>query len=316
MLAARVEVQTEIERWLDRLGHPQACLEPLAGDVSARRYFRVRTGGESLVLATYPPDLLDACDRFLATSRLLREAGLRVPAVLASDCRLGAMLLEDLGDRMLYDLRDEPWQALRPHLERALEDAARIAHLDPDAVARLNPPLDEALLVRELEQTWRSFLTPRRLGGGPGAAGELRAALLELCRRLAAEPPVPCHRDFMARNLVPLPEGRLAVLDHQDLRLGPPFYDQASLLNDSLYPPAALAAELLGATAGEPAYRRAVAQRALKIVGTFATFAERGDPRHLVLIPPTMERALEHLRHLPETCAITDRLAERWRKVC
>ena len=318
MLAARVDVQTDIERWLDRLGHSPAGLEPLAGDVSARRYFRVRGRGrgESLIVAVYPAALRDACDRFLATGRLLRQAGLRVPEVLASDCRLGAMLLEDLGDGTLYDLRGEEWPALRPHFERAVDDAARISRLDPGAVEGLSRPLDEVLLVHELEQTWRSYLDPRGLGGDRRTAAELRAALLELCRRLAAAPPLPCHRDFMARNLVPLAEGRLAVLDHQDLRLGPPFYDLASLLNDSLYPPAELVADLLGGVADEPAYHRAVAQRALKIVGTFATFAERGEPRYLALIPPTLERALESLRRLPETAAISARLAERWREVC
>lgn len=316
MLAARVGVRTEIERWLDRLGQPAERLEPLAGDVSARRYLRAHAGGESLIVAVYPPAMRDVCDRFLATGRLLRDAGVRVPEVLASDCRLGMMLLEDLGERTLYDARDETWTAIRPHLERAIADVERIARIEPRRVAELSPPLDEALLLRELEQTWRSYLAPRGLIGDPGSADELRAGLGELCRRLAAGPRVPCHRDFMARNLVPLPEGRLAVIDHQDLRLGPPFYDLASLLNDSLYPPAELVSELIGPAAGEPAYHRAVAQRALKIVGTFATFAERGDPRHLSLIPPTLERALEHLRRLPETTAIAGRLADSWRAVC
>lgn len=316
MLTAPVKVQTEIERWLSQLGQRPESLEPLVGDVSARRYFRVRAADGSRIVAVYPPALRDACERFAATSRLLGQAGLRVPAVLASDCHLGVMLLEDLGDRTLYDLRREDWTVLRPHLEQGIEDAARITRLDREVVAKLNPPLDEALLARELEQTWRSYLIPRGLTGGSRTTAALRDSLGELCRRLAAEPPVPCHRDFMARNLVPMAEGRLAVLDHQDLRLGPPFYDLASLLNDSLYPPAELVAELLGPTSDERPYHRAAAQRTLKIIGTFAVFAERGEPRHLVLVPPTIERAVAHLRRLPETAEIIGRLAERWLAVC
>lgn len=305
-----------VERWLERSGHPPTYLEPLAGDVSARRYLRAECGGKSLIVAVYPAALRSGCERFITTGDLLREAGLRVPAVLQSDCRQGLMLLEDLGALTLYDLRDRPWQNLLPFLERAVEDVGRIARMRPDPVAELNPPLDQALLERELEQTWRTFLSPRQLIGSPRAAGELRSALADLCHRLGEEPRVPCHRDYMARNLVPQPDGRLGLLDHQDLRLGPPFYDLASLLNDSLYPPPELVADLLGAAADELGYHRAAAQRTLKAVGTFATFAARGDPRHLGLIPPTLGRALEHLLRVPETVAVAERLAARWRAFC
>lgn len=302
--------------WLDRLGHPMERLEPLAGDVSARRYLRAKGRGGSLVVALYPPSLRPACERFLATGALLGDAGLRVPSVFASDCRSGMMLLEDLGEPTLYGLRDRSWSVLGLHLEQAVRDARRIATVPAAPVRELSPPLDGALLERELEQTWRSFLDPRQLTGGPRSAAALRSALAELCRRLDEAPRVPCHRDFMARNLVPLPDGRLGLLDHQDLRLGPPFYDLASLLNDSLFPPAALVRELLGSDADDTGYHRAAAQRALKAVGTFATFAERGNPRHLGLIPPTLRRALEHLRLVPETAAIAERLGERWLAVC
>ena len=302
--------------WLDRLGHAVERLEPLAGDVSARRYLRAESHGRSLIVALYPPALRSTCERFLATGALLGEAGLRVPSVLASDCRCGLMLLEDLGDPTLYGLRDLPWRVLRPYLEQAVEDAARIAALPPAEVAPLSPQLDRPLLERELEQTWRSFLSPQGLAGGPDSEAALRSALAELCRRLDEQPRVPCHRDFMARNLVPQPDGRLGLLDHQDLRLGPRFYDLASLLNDSLFPPAALVGELLGTDADELDYHRAAAQRALKAVGTFATFAERGDPRHLELIPPTVGRAHEHLLLVPETAGIAERLADRWLAVC
>ena len=302
--------------WLDRLGHPAERLEPLAGDVSARRYLRAQSRGRSLIVALYPPALRSTCERFLATSALLGEAGLRVPTVLASDCRRGLMLLEDLGDPTLYGLRDRPWDFLRPYLEQAVKDAARIAALRPADVAPLSPQLDCSLLERELEQTWRSFLSPRGLAGGPDSAAALRSALAELCRRLGEPPRVPCHRDFMARNLVPQADGRLGLLDHQDLRLGPRFYDLASLLNDSLFPSRELVRELLGSDADELDYHRAAAQRALKAVGTFATFAENGDPRHLGLIPPTLGRAHEHLVLVPETAAIAARLADRWLAVC
>ncbi len=314
-------------RWLAARGLAPLHLEPLAGDVSPRRYARARfADGTSAILAVYPADpaypdaVRDACARFAATGALLAGAGVRVPAILAADCAAGFMLVEDLGDRMLADLAAAPWSELAVFFRAALAAAERIAGLPAAAVAAINPPLDGALLARELQQTWDLFLAPRDLLGSAAEQGELRAVLDELVRRLAADPPRPCHRDFMARNLVPLapsPEGRVAVLDHQDLRLGPPAYDLASLLNDTLFPPPALEEELLAVAAPTAAdrerYHRAAAQRTLKAVGTYASFARRGSPRHLPLIPPTLGRCLAHLGRLPEARATAERLTRRWR---
>jgi aminoglycoside/choline kinase family phosphotransferase len=187
-------------------------------------------------------------------------------------------------------------------------------------VADLNPLLGFELLRRELAQTWDLYLEPQGLVAGPGLAAGLRAVLDEVCANLAAEPPVPCHRDFMVRNLMPLPGiSEVAVLDHQDLRLGPPAYDLASLLNDTLFPPAAVEDALLAAAlpgAGERVcYHRAAAQRTLKAVGTYASFARRGADRHVPLIGPTLARCVEHLARLPEAAALAGELERAWARV-
>ena len=180
-------------------------------------------------------------------------------------------------------------------------------------MAALSPPLDASLLRRELTQTWDELLAPRGLTGEPPLAAALARALDALCAELAAPAPVPCHRDLMARNLVPLPGGAVGVLDHQDLRLGPPRYDLASLLNDSLFPPPeveeAILAGVLRGDEDRLRYRRAAAQRTLKAAGTFAAFARRGSDRHLGLIPPTLARACGHLSALPETAELAPELA-------
>jgi hypothetical protein len=229
------------------------------------------------------------------------------------------MLLEDLGPATLADWCDRGWSELSLWFARGVDIAARIGALAPAAVVPLNPPLDGALLERELAQTWTLYLEPEGLVGDPDQAGALRRALATLCANLAAEPAVPCHRDFMARNLVPLPaESTLAVLDHQDLRLGPPAYDLASLLNDTLFPPPEVEAELVAAALpDDPAarlrYHRAAAQRTLKAVGTYVSFARRGSPRHLPLVPATLGRALAHLARIPEGEAVAPALASLWR---
>lgn len=306
----------ELEAWLTATGRGALEIQPLTGDVSPRRYFRVQLDdGASAILATYPPEAHGVCPRFLWTTEILCKAGVRVPEVLASDCEAGWMLVEDLGVNTLGDWgRGRPWSELAGYFEHAREIADRISRLPADGLAELNPRLGTELLVRELKQTWDLYLEPEGLLRDTALAVDLRAALDTLCETLGSAAPVPCHRDFMARNLMPLPDGsELAVLDHQDLRLGPPLYDLASLLNDTLFPPPEGEAALLEAAgADRESYHRAAAQRTLKAVGTYASFARRGATRHLPLIPPTLSRFVEHFARLPEGRELASRLREAW----
>lgn len=314
-------VSNGLENWLAAAGFPACVPQPLPGDVSPRRYTRLAgADGGSAILATYPPEIRGTCARFLRTTALLEQAGVPVPRVLAADCEEGWMLIEDLGPQTLAEWgRGRPWSELRPYFERALELADRIGRIPLASLDGLNPRLDGALLRKELAQTWDLFLQPRGLTGGETLARALSAALDALCANLGAEAPVSCHRDFMVRNLMPLPadtvggEDGLIVLDHQDLRPGPPAYDLASLLNDTLFPPQQMEEALLSAASVDRvSYHRAAAQRTLKAVGTYTSFALRGADRHLPLVPPTLGRCLDHLARVPESAPLVADLAEAW----
>ena len=311
-------MESALWHWLEESGFAPVAIAPLPGDLSQRQYSRAMlASGDSLLVASYPPPLRPVQERFLAAHRLLVAAGVAVPAVLASSASLGLMALEDLGDSTLHDLAKQGSEIGR-YVANALVQRSRIAALDHAEVEAIGcPPLDAALLRRELDLTFEHLFEPRGIREQADAAPRFRAALHDLCDELGGGALVPCHRDFMVRNLMPRGAAAVFVLDFQDLRPGPPAYDLASLLNDSWFVPAAQEKEIV-ATAlprevGVDAYRRAVVQRCLKAAGTFARFAENGNPRHLPLIAPTLERALPHLAALPETARAFSRLAPWWR---
>jgi len=297
---------------------PEA-VEALPGDLSQRHYFRVRTrDGRSMLVAHYPEEMRATQGRFVEAARLLVVAGVAVPEVLATDSTRGFMALADLGERTVYDLARAGAPVGRYVLD-AIDQAARVAALDGSAVAALgSPPLDRELLRRELRATFEHVLDPRGLAALGGAGERFRAALHEVCDRLGDDPLRPCHRDFMARNLMPLAGDRVAVIDFQDLRFGPPAYDAASLLNDSLFPGADEEERMLAVAlrdgVSRDAYSRAVVQRTLKAAGTFARFAATGKTRHLPLIAPTLARAVPHLSRLPETSAPFVAVETWWRE--
>ncbi len=297
-----------------------AATRLLVGDVSARRYFRVQRARESAsaVLALYPPELLADCRRFGATTALLAEAGVRVPAILASDCTAGWMLVEDLGPENLYESPPTSPRRLEARLRQALGIRRRIAGIDGHRVAGLNPPLDGTLLSRELAICWECFLGRDSVAGAAPQRRLLERCLAELVEHLDAAPRLVCHRDFMARNLMPLADG-LGVLDHQGLRLGPAPYDLASLCNDSLFPPPEMERRLLEPLLADESqrrtYSRCVVQRTLKAIGTFISFAAAGNERHLSLIGPSLARAATHLSRLPEGRALPAEISDRWRSL-
>ncbi len=296
-----------LQSWLATQGWGEARLSVLAGDVSPRRYVRVSAGPDrAAILALYPQAVRSTAERFVRSTKLLSSVGVRVPRILGADLGVGLMLVEDLGRQTLYERRLS-WAQRSPWFARAAEALVALRGIDTRAVHALNPDLDEALLLRELEQTW-SLLLHERLRDEPGLAQDLRAALGVVCAQSTGAGLVVCHRDFMARNLVPLADGGLAILDHQDVRLGPAGYDWASLLNDSLFAPGAVETAIRGLAAGlgidELSYRRAAVQRGFKAAGTFLAFARRGSDKHLPLVAPTLRRALLHLGRLPEGAAI------------
>ncbi len=269
---------------------PGGVFSPLAGDAGARRYFRRATpGGASVLVVLYPEPASAAQGNWAAIGAALTAAGLRVPALLGDAPDLGSALVEDLGDRDLAaEIEAAPPGERARFLDEAEDLLVALRTLDR-AVSRRNPPFDAEFFLRELSHTRHWAL--ERGGASPlsrpdGAAWDRLAGELA---RAAADPdatgdPVPTHRDFHANNLMRAPDGRLALIDFQDLRLGPPDYDPVSLRFER-------AGESV--PSDPAAYAEAVLlQRAWKVLGTFEKMLALGRQIYL----PHRDRARRVLR--------------------
>jgi aminoglycoside/choline kinase family phosphotransferase len=249
---------------------------PLAGDVGGRRYFRQAIPeGASALLVLYPQPASAAQANWAAIGAALQAAGVRVPALHADAPDLGAALIEDLGDRDLaMELAEAPAED-RPGLLDEAEDVLLPLRSVARAVAARNPAFDAAFFVSELEHTrhWalekggREPLDEARAADWVAGAGALARAAADGRETGDA---VPTHRDFHANNLMRAADGRLAAIDFQDLRLGPPDYDPVSLRFER-------AAEAVPGDAS--AFSEAVLlQRAWKVLGTFEKMMLLGRP--------------------------------------
>lgn len=219
-------------------GYNHYSVKKLLGDASARQYFRyVAHPNRSFILAAYPEPFDPARFSYKQVYDLFREIGVPVPEIEALDGELGIVLQEDLGDESLQmRLRTANPEARSELLKRAVDLIVRI---QKEGGARLRPDTEAAGLAFDEEKlTWElnfflRFYLARYRNSAPRNEKRLSQEFDRIARELAAAARVLCHRDFHVRNLM-LKNESLYVIDFQDARWGPPSYDLASLLKDSI----------------------------------------------------------------------------------
>ena len=211
-----------VRSWLDGLSDfRDGELAVASADASFRRYFRLTRNGDTFVVMDAPPDK-EPCEPFVRIAGLLRQAGVRVPQILAQDLDQGFLVLTDFGDLHyqealggpgrdnLYDLALAEILKLQTGLLEEAEDL---------------PAYDEAWTRMELE-IFREWCHPNL----PEA--EYGEVVDPLVRAFLEQPQVFVHRDFHCRNLLVLPDGQPGVIDFQGALRGPVTYDPVSLLRD------------------------------------------------------------------------------------
>ncbi len=283
-------------------------IEPLAGDASARRYFRLRRAGNTAVLMDAPPERGQSVGRFLEIASILQGAGLSVPAALAEDRGAGFAILEDFGDLVFMRLIDE-----RPGREALLYEAATdvLAELDGYPVPEIVPPFEADIMAAQTEPVYEWYRGGIHAVQGRGFE-RMRAELEAKLSAAVMTPPTLLLRDFHSENLIWLPdrEGfrRVGLLDFQDAMSGPPGYDLVSMLLDArrdVSPSVVAAAKdrFARATGRDPAALEAAfavmgVQRNLRILGVFARLAlEGGKPRYLNFTPRVWQHVWTCLSH-------------------
>ncbi len=296
------------KEFVDRTACAGWAMKPLAGDASARRYFRLCGTGNTAVLMDASPESGQSVRRFMDIVRLLESMNLSVPTVLAADPVAGFAILEDFGESLFARLVTRC-----PDMEVQLYDAATdvLAKLDGTPVPEFVPDFQAELMAAQVEPVYQWYRGSIQAVSGT-AFNRLRTELETVLLATATGPPTLLLRDFHSENLVWLPDRkgvrRVGLLDFQDAMSGPPGYDLVSMLLDArrdVSPAVASSAEHRFArmTGRDPVALGAAlaaigAQRNLRIMGVFARLAvEAGKPRYLDLIPRVWQHVTTCLSH-------------------
>lgn len=202
-------------------------LQSLGGDAGFRRYFRFHTPSQWLAVDA-PPKTEDTT-QFLAIAHLIEQQGVRSPHIAAADAVQGFLLVEDMGDRLLF--REAEASNADSLYQLAISTLLQLQKCPDDAV--LIPRYDNALLRRELE-IFSEWFAGKLLGHPLSAAEQylLNDLFVQLENNALAQPQTFVHRDYHSRNLLLLDDKSLGVIDFQGALWGGVTYDLVSLLRD------------------------------------------------------------------------------------
>ena len=216
---------------LSQLSHPLNLdtIEKASSDAGFREYWRVRdTTSTSFIVMDASRETPESFTQFVAIDQMMRDAGLRVPMLLAQNAQDRYLLLNDLGEKTALQVVNE-------------ENAFTLMNEATDALVLWQkasregvlPNYDREVLVRELNLFPEWYVNVhRQVTWTPTQQKWWQMTVDALLDNIERQAKVYVHRDFMLRNFMPSPEG-LGILDFQDALYGPVTYDIASLTRDA-----------------------------------------------------------------------------------
>jgi hypothetical protein len=216
--------------FLNATAWSNAACEPLTGDASARKYFRLQKDKQSAVLMD-ASSVPESVAPFIQIGQHLHQLGFSAPAILARDEKKGLLLLEDFGDETFTRLLDNPGEPEK--LYTLATDVLIALHRHPQAIPkglRLYSPekmLEDIGLFLE-------WCTPTISETGKTEFKTVWREVLPVAHQVPAS---LLLRDYHVANLMLLSERegvrQAGLLDFQDAYQGPITYDLVSLLEDA-----------------------------------------------------------------------------------
>ncbi|HVU26259.1 MAG TPA: phosphotransferase [Verrucomicrobiae bacterium] len=329
-----------------------ATVEPLAGDASTRRYFRLRKGNETAILMD-ASRVREIVAPFVQINQHLQKLGFSAPEILARDDKNGLLLLEDFGDETFSHLLEKQFDSEK--LFELATDVLIALHKHPQAAPKnlraYHPQkmLEDVELFLEFPPSFS--LSPPKRGEGQGEGvlknvpphpvplprfaaekeeirEEFQKIWLDLLPLAHQVPASLLLRDYHVANLMLLPKRkgvrRAGLLDFQDAYAGPITYDLVSLLEDARRDvPAGLKEKMLACYLAEfPKLNRAdfeislailAALRHTRVLAIFEKLHREGKSHYKKLHSPRVERLLQQALSHPKLAALKNWFAKHGR---
>lgn len=202
-------------------------------EASVRNYYRIHYSDRDLILCI-DENLKNIPYDFLEVQKFLNSNGIPVPAIIQFDPAIHAILQTDAGAEDLTSIKkDEEYIS---KIKESLDIILKLQELEPiNIIANKSFHFEKLMFEINLTgEAYSRFKDSYQLKSEMTL--EFRGFLEEVARFLANyENKVICHRDFHARNIM-LQNDWMTLIDFQDMMMGVPQYDLASIIYDAYRP--------------------------------------------------------------------------------
>jgi aminoglycoside/choline kinase family phosphotransferase len=206
---------------------------PLKGDGSDRKFFRIilKKGTVILILPQAGELGKKEAYSYYKIGKYLKENQIPVPEILDYDEELGLLFVEDLGDLRLYDIVGS--NIKKCYYKKAIENLVKFQGL----IKHFDQSWSYDSITYDLQFLWEKEVLcfkewyVERYKNEALFYNYLNELKICLQHSLNFKHKVLLHRDYQSKNLM-IKKGKIYIIDFQGTRIGPPWYDLASLLYD------------------------------------------------------------------------------------
>ena len=217
-----------LKDWLSKKLEINYSISAASSDASFRRYFRVKTVKDSLIVMDAPPQK-ESIEVFLKINQILNSINVNVPDIYEEDKALGFILMEDFGsDTYLDVLNEDNQQRLYSDSIESLIQMQKLVKKDLCQSYTQKILFDEMTLFIEwyLNKYKKIELTNKE-------NEKLLTCFETISKKVLSQEKFFVHRDYHSRNLMIQKSNNPGILDFQDALVGPITYDLVSLLKDA-----------------------------------------------------------------------------------
>tara|TARA_R110000868_G_scaffold38572_4_gene134745 strand:+ start:4106 stop:5143 length:1038 start_codon:yes stop_codon:yes gene_type:complete len=208
--------------------------QALNGDAGFRQYYRLNildsNNQNKNYILVYAPPSSEKNQEFLNIQKIFAANNIRVPSIYNVDINQGFFILEDLGEKLLYNYIKHTKDIYKFVLDKLLLI---------QQVKEYNDIADYSsnLMQRELylcnEWFLNNFLEINQLDKNLAENLNIIESYKSIINNLQKQPQVLVHRDYQSKNMILSNElDNISIIDFQDALIGPVSYDLASVLFD------------------------------------------------------------------------------------
>ena len=216
----------------------QYKLKKIRSDASFREFFRLKKGNKTSIIVAAKKERYRNLIAYSAINKFLRGKGIHTPKTISQHYSEGILEIEDFGDNTLLHFVRKSKNIL-PLYKKSIDVILKLQKIKPINKIKIKPNQNlkfDNYNLKNLHKESDLFLNwylPGILGKRKSKKfkTKIKIELNKLYKQIYFKNKFIVHRDFHVSNIMPI-RRKLGIIDTQDVILGNPMYDVASLIDD------------------------------------------------------------------------------------